>query len=118
MNHYELSLFLLLVLSLIFVLCCAVRVGGQIRKENQRRAFDEEQGNFDEEDQVAAMTQHFIRSTISATFYCGECKKPTSHRPCLECIARLEAQHQITEVAEIDELRRKLRGPEQTELFG
>jgi hypothetical protein len=46
------------------------------------------------------MTEHFTRNTISATFYCNKCGKPTPHRiddrrkgPCLECIARLERQH-------------------------
>lgn len=51
------------------------------------------------------MTQHFTRSTVSAAFYCPKCGKQTQHRidhadngggrkgPCLECIARLEAQH-------------------------
>jgi hypothetical protein len=46
------------------------------------------------------MTQHFTRNTVSATFHCGKCGKPTAHRidkgrkgPCLECIARYDAQH-------------------------
>ena len=46
------------------------------------------------------MTEHFTRNTVSATFHCGKCGKPTAHRidkgrkgPCLECIARLDAQH-------------------------
>lgn len=46
------------------------------------------------------MTQHFTRNTVSAPFHCGKCGKVTQHRidsgrkgPCLECIARLESQH-------------------------
>ena len=46
------------------------------------------------------MTQHFTANTVSAAFYCGKCEKTTQHRidghrkgPCLECIARLEAQY-------------------------
>lgn len=45
------------------------------------------------------MTQHFTRNTVSATFYCNKCKRPTPHRiddrrrgPCLSCIARLTAE--------------------------
>lgn len=46
------------------------------------------------------MTEHFTRSTVSATFYCSKCGRTTQHRiddrrkgPCLECIARLEREH-------------------------
>jgi len=46
------------------------------------------------------MPEHFPRRTVSAEFYCGKCGKRTQHRiddhrkgPCLECIAKLEAQH-------------------------
>jgi Zn finger protein HypA/HybF involved in hydrogenase expression len=46
------------------------------------------------------MTEHFTRNTVSASFWCGKCEKYTQHRvddrrkgPCLECIARLEVQH-------------------------
>jgi hypothetical protein len=54
------------------------------------------------------MTQHFTRNTVSAALYCAKCKKETQHRidgvrkgPCLECIARLESQHnQVGKVAE------------------
>ena len=67
------------------------------------------------------MTEHFSRNTVSATFHCGKCGKPTAHRidkgrkgPCLDCIARLDAQHQEID---FDELRRKLERPEQAELF-
>ena len=45
------------------------------------------------------MTQHFTRNTVSAAFYCGKCGETTQHRidggrkgPCLDCIAKLEAQ--------------------------
>ncbi|HZW05358.1 MAG TPA: hypothetical protein VFF58_00490 [Candidatus Nitrosotalea sp.] len=68
------------------------------------------------------MTQHFTKLTVSAAFYCGKCGKSTQHRidqgrkgPCLNCIAKLEAQHNVID---IDELRRKLRTePEQALLF-
>lgn len=51
------------------------------------------------------MTQHYTRSTVSADAYCKKCGKRTQHRvdsdqmqgrlgPCLECIARLEAEHE------------------------
>lgn len=68
------------------------------------------------------MTQHFTRRTVSAEFWCGKCSRMTQHRiddrrkgPCLECIARLEAAHQVID---FDELRRKLQAePEQKELF-
>jgi hypothetical protein len=46
------------------------------------------------------MTQHFTRNTVSAALWCAKCKKETQHRidgvrkgPCLECITRLESQH-------------------------
>lgn len=46
------------------------------------------------------MTQHFTRNTISSSFYCPTCRKPTQHRiddkrkgPCLDCIDRLEREH-------------------------
>ena len=46
------------------------------------------------------MTQHFTRGTISATFHCPKCGKPTPHRiddgrkgPCLTCIERLEVEY-------------------------
>lgn len=46
------------------------------------------------------MTEHFTRNTVSASFYCGKCGKSTQHRiddgrkgPCLDCIARLNAEH-------------------------
>jgi len=45
------------------------------------------------------MTEHFTRSTVSAA-WCAKCGKQTQHRiddrrkgPCLECIAKLQAQH-------------------------
>jgi len=48
------------------------------------------------------MTEHFTRNTVSAQFYCGKCRRMTAHRiddrrkgPCLECIAKLEAQHAL-----------------------
>lgn len=46
------------------------------------------------------MTQHFTRSTVSASFYCGKCERFTQHRidggrkgPCLECIDRQDKEH-------------------------
>jgi hypothetical protein len=66
------------------------------------------------------MSEHYTRNTISASAWCGKCQKQTQHRiddrrkgPCLDCIARLEAQHAVID---IDELRRKL-SPQQQELF-
>ena len=48
------------------------------------------------------MTQHFTRNTVSASLWCAKCQKPTQHRidgvkkgPCLECIARLEVEHDL-----------------------
>jgi hypothetical protein len=73
------------------------------------------------------MTEHFTRNTVSASAWCAKCKKFTPHRiddrrkgPCLNCIAKLEAQHVVTknQVIDIDELRRKLRVPQQREMFG
>jgi hypothetical protein len=56
------------------------------------------------------MTEHFTRSTVSATFYCAKCGRTTQHRiddrrkgPCLECIARLQAQHDAKAEAEKQE---------------
>jgi hypothetical protein len=46
------------------------------------------------------MTEHFTKNTVSAAFYCRKCGKVTQHRiddgrkgPCLDCIAKLDAQH-------------------------
>lgn len=68
------------------------------------------------------MSEHFPRNTVSAAFWCGKCSSMTQHRidagrkgPCLDCIAKLDAQHQVID---IDELRRRLREPAQKELFG
>jgi hypothetical protein len=67
------------------------------------------------------MTQHFTKATVSAAFWCGKCGTFTQHRidnrrkgPCLDCIARLEAQHQVVD---LDELRRKVSA-QQSLLFG
>jgi hypothetical protein len=53
------------------------------------------------------MTEHFTRSTVSAAFYCGKCGKVTQHRiddcrkgPCLECIARYDAQPKVVKEPE------------------
>lgn len=55
------------------------------------------------------MSEHFSRSTVSASFYCPKCGKSTQHRiddrrkgPCLECIARLEKQHAEAVESEVD----------------
>lgn len=63
------------------------------------------------------MTQHFTRNTVSAAFYCGKCEKPTQHRidsgrkgPCLDCIARAEAEY-------FERLAEKRLAPRQKELF-
>ena len=46
------------------------------------------------------MPEHFTRNTVSASFWCSKCQKYTQHRiddrrkgPCLECIERLNEQH-------------------------
>lgn len=46
------------------------------------------------------MGEHFPRSTVSVSAWCNKCRKHTHHRvddrrkgPCLECIERLEDQH-------------------------
>lgn len=46
------------------------------------------------------MGEHFTRSTVSIAAYCRKCNRQTQHRvddrrkgPCLECMARLEQQH-------------------------
>ena len=53
------------------------------------------------------MTQHYSRFTVSAAHWCSKCKKTTQHRidfvnelrsggklgPCLECIAKLDANY-------------------------
>lgn len=53
------------------------------------------------------MAEHYTRSTVSASGWCAKCQKYTMHRvddlrkgPCLECIARLEAQHDAKPAAE------------------
>ena len=45
------------------------------------------------------MTQHYPRNTVSVGAFCKKCQRETQHRvdgtrkgPCLDCIARLEAQ--------------------------
>jgi hypothetical protein len=67
------------------------------------------------------MTQHYTRLTVSAAHYCSKCRKQTQHRidrgrkgPCLECIARLDLQH---DAIDFEELRRKLSPPPQISLF-
>jgi hypothetical protein len=49
------------------------------------------------------MSEHYTRNTVSAAHWCGKCQKRTQHRiddrrigPCLECIAKLEAQHAVS----------------------
>jgi hypothetical protein len=63
------------------------------------------------------MPEHYTKSTVSATFWCGKCGKPTEHRisdgrrgACMKCLEKLN------EAAEA----RKLEAPpaEQCELFG
>lgn len=67
------------------------------------------------------MSEHFTRSTVEASAWCGKCQKQTMHRiddrrkgPCLECIARLDEKH--------DQNQARLKfasGPEaQRTLFG
>jgi len=56
------------------------------------------------------MTQHFTRSTVSYSFYCPKCGKSTQHRidngrkgPCLDCIARLNADYDARPKPEVDQ---------------
>jgi hypothetical protein len=55
------------------------------------------------------MPEHFTRSTVSAAFYCKKCERETQHRiddrrkgPCLECMARLERQHEAPKQLEME----------------
>jgi hypothetical protein len=59
------------------------------------------------------MPEHFTRNTVSAEFWCGKCQKRTQHRiddkrkgPCLNCIAKLNAQHE-TKIAEAEYERQR-----------
>ena len=66
------------------------------------------------------MTQHFTRSTVSASFHCPKCKKKTQHRidhgvkgagrkgPCLECIERLERECQTRKLHAVVEIQEGL----------
>ena len=61
------------------------------------------------------MTQHYTRNTISAAFWCGKCSRHTQHRvdggrkgPCLECIAKLEAEHAKTAKPVLEEKQQEL----------
>lgn len=56
---------------------------------------------FAQAKEVNPMPEHFPRNTVSAAFYCSKCQRQTQHRiddrrkgPCLECIAKLEREHQ------------------------
>jgi ribosomal protein L44E len=58
------------------------------------------------------MTEHFTRSTVSAEFYCPKCGKRTQHRidggrkgPCLDCIARLDREHEAAKEARLEAAR-------------
>jgi hypothetical protein len=53
--------------------------------------------------------QHYTRNTVSAAHYCPTCGKVTQHRiddkrkgPCLECIARLDREHEEAAQAKIE----------------
>lgn len=53
------------------------------------------------------MTEHYTRSTVSASAWCPKCQKRTQHRidgvrkgPCLECIARYDAMPKVEKPAE------------------
>lgn len=61
------------------------------------------------------MTQHFTSRTVSASCYCKKCERFTQHRidsnrkgPCLECIARLDAQHALVKPKVEDDQQRFL----------
>lgn len=50
------------------------------------------------------MTEHFTRSTVSASLWCQKCRRYTEHRidgvkkgPCSVCVAELDRQHRIAE---------------------
>lgn len=45
------------------------------------------------------MPEHYTKATVSATFWCAKCGKPTLHRvdagrrgPCLDCLERPRAE--------------------------
>ena len=53
------------------------------------------------------MTEHYTRNTVSVSAWCAKCAKKTQHRvdgvrkgPCLECIAKLDAQIRAAKPAE------------------
>lgn len=65
------------------------------------------------------MPHHFTKSTVSASFWCSPCGKPTVHDVfegrrggCHECIAR-----RVAEAAQ-REAEKKLAAQEQLSLFG
>jgi hypothetical protein len=63
------------------------------------------------------MSEHFSRNTVSASFYCGRCKKFTQHRidsgrkgPCLDCIEKYDLRPVLSHAPEPE--------PQQSFLFG
>lgn len=62
------------------------------------------------------MSEHYTRATVSASAWCSKCQRYTQHRvddkrkgPCLDCIAKLDAQHAA---------KPKPEAPKQESLFG
>lgn len=61
------------------------------------------------------MAEHYTRSTVSAEAWCAKCGKRTQHRidgvrkgPCLDCIAKLEKQHDDASVKPEEEKQKEL----------
>jgi hypothetical protein len=64
------------------------------------------------------MSEHYTRSTVTASAWCRKCQKPTMHRiddrrvgPCLDCIARRERESAELKMERAEYAR-------QRELFG
>lgn len=46
------------------------------------------------------MPHHYTKNTVSDTFWCNKCGRPTEHKvlggrrgPCVVCLAKLDADH-------------------------
>ncbi len=69
-----------------------------------------------------SMGQHYSRNTVSVSKWCNHCRRNTPHRvtdrrvnDCLECIARVEREH---EQRAVDDFRKEFDAAKQKELFG
>lgn len=65
------------------------------------------------------MTEHYTKSTVSASHWCSKCSKFTQHRvshgrigPCLDCVAKLDVEH-----AEHANRPKQAEAPKQESLF-